>query len=41
MGKEGLYTNNIEKMDPVDTAEYTKKANRKQMNHESVCSTYG
>ena len=37
--KESPYTNNIERMDPVDTAEYTEKANGKQVNPESVRST--
>ena len=37
--EKGLYTNNIERMDPVGTAEYTKKADGEQVNPESVRNT--
>lgn len=38
--KKDLYRNNIEKIDPVCTAEFVKKANREQMNPKNVRSTY-
>ncbi len=37
--KEGPYTNNVEKMDPVGTAEYAEKADGDQVNLKSVRST--
>ena len=36
---EGLYTNNVERMDLVGIAKYVEKANREQMNFESICNT--
>ena len=36
--EESLYINNVERMDPVGTAEYAKKADGEQVNPESVCS---
>lgn len=38
--KEGLYTNNIKKMDPVGTADYAKIINRKKVNSENMRNTY-
>ena len=38
--EEGPYTNNVEKMDPIGTAVYVEKADRDQVNPESVRSTY-
>ncbi len=38
--EEGPYTNNVEKMDPIGTAVYVEKADRDQVNSESVRSTY-
>ena len=35
--EESLYINNIKKMDLVGTAEYAKKADREQVNSESMC----
>lgn len=37
--EKGLYTNIIERIDPVNTIEYTKKAMSEQMNLKNVCST--
>ena len=37
--EKGLYINNIERMDPVGTIKYAKKADREQVNPESVRST--
>ena len=37
--EEGLYTYNVEKMDPVGIAEYAEKADGEQVNPESVRST--
>ena len=34
--EKGPYTNNVEKIDPVGTAEYTEKADGEQVNPESV-----
>ena len=36
--KEGLYTNNVERMHPVSTAEYTEKADGEQVNPDSMRS---
>lgn len=35
--EEGLYTNNVERIDPVGTAGYIKKTNGEKMNLESMC----
>ncbi len=37
--EKGLYTNDVEKMDPVGTAEYAEKAYGEQVNSDSVRST--
>ena len=37
--EEGLYTNNVEKINLVGTAEYVVKVDRKQLNSDSVHST--
>ena len=37
--EESPYTNNVEKMDPVSTAEYAEKADRKLVNLGSMRST--
>ncbi len=37
--EEGLYTNNVEKMDPVGTAKYAEKTDKEQVNPENVRST--
>lgn len=34
--EENAYINNIEKIDPVSTIKYLKKANKKKMNSESI-----
>ena len=36
---EGLYTNNVKKIDPVGTAKYAEKVNEKQINPKSMHST--
>ena len=38
--EEGIYINNVERMDPVDIIKYVEKANREQMNLKSMRSTY-
>lgn len=37
---EGLYTNSIKRIDLIGIVEYAEKANKKQVNLESVRSTY-
>ena len=37
--EKGLYTNNVKRMDLVDIAEYAEKANKKQVNPESMCNS--
>lgn len=37
--EEGSYINNVERIDPIGTIEYTKKADGEKVNPEGVCST--
>lgn len=37
--KEGPYTNNVEKIDPISIAKYAEKTNRKKVNLKNMHST--
>lgn len=37
--EKGLYTNNVERIDPISIAKYMEKANKDYVIPESVCNT--